>query len=141
MNMRYGRFQCHGGYPRFIQSWMTILVLKAIEFWGSTILRTPLCMIKLDRTDVTSTGWCMHACMQYIHTYARTYIHTYINTYIHPSIHPSMHTYITSMHTYRQADRHTYIHIYENVGCYSMGIHWVYWGKDMIHIYIYMHGI
>ena len=41
------------------------------------------------------------------------------------------------IHTYRQADRHTYIHIYENVGCYSMGIHWVYWGKDMIHIYIY----
>ena len=120
MNMRYGRFQCHGGYPRFIQSWMTILVLKAIEFWGSTILRTPLCMIKLDRTDVTSTGWCMHACMQYIHTYihtyARTYIHTYINTYIHPSIHTSIHAYIhyihACMHTYIQTGRQTYIHTY-----------------------------
>ena len=33
---------------------------------------------------------------------------------------------------------HAYIHTYEHVGCYSMGIHWVYWGKDMIHIYICM---
>ena len=114
MNMRYGGFQSHGGYPRFIQSWMTILVLKAIVVWGSTILRTPLYMIKLDRTDVTSTGW-------------------YITNHSADTILIQWDMGYTCMHAY--------IHTYEHVGCYSMGIHWVYWGKDMIHIYIYMHGI
>ena len=108
MNMRYGGFQSHGGYPRFIQSWMTILVLKAIVVWGSTILRTPLYMIKLDRTDVTSTGWYItnHSADTILIQWDMGY------TCMHTYIHTNMWDAIVWGYTGYTGERTWYIYIY-----------------------------
>ena len=139
MNMRYGGFQSHGGYPRFIQSWMTILVLKAIMVWGSTILRTPLYMIKLDRTDVTSTGWYItnHSADTILIQWDMGY------TCMHTYIHTNMWDAIVWGYTGYTGERTWYIYIYiyawYMIGMLWYGMIWCVFYIDTgvcIHIYI-----